>query len=78
VLFWRGRPVVIDFPQAVDPRFNRSAYQLLQRDLANLHRPFARLGVRRDTRALAAEMWERWLHSDAWLGVGEAAGASVE
>lgn len=76
VLFWRGRPVVIDFPQAVDPRFNRSAYQLLQRDLANLHRPFARFGVRRDTRAMAAEMWERWLHQDAWLGV-EAGGEEV-
>ena len=77
VLFWRGRPVVIDFPQAVDPRFNRSAYQLLQRDLANLHRPFARFGVRRDIRALAADMWERWLHQDAWLGsqpIGEEVG----
>ena len=71
VLFWRGRPVVIDFPQAVDPRFNRNAYQLLQRDLGNLVRTFERFGVRRDGRALAGAMWERWLHSDAWLGVPE-------
>ncbi len=70
VLFWRGRPVVIDFPQAIDPRFNRNAYSLLQRDLANLARHFERFGVRRDARALAAGMWERWLHSDAWLGQG--------
>jgi RIO kinase 1 len=68
VLFWRGRPVVIDFPQAVDPRFNHNAYSLLQRDLANLARHFERFGVRRDAKALAATMWERWLHSDAWLG----------
>jgi RIO kinase 1 len=77
VLFWRGRPVVIDFPQAVDPRFNRSAYSLLQRDLANLARPFQRFGVERDTRAMAASMWERWLHQDAWLGsapIGEEVG----
>ena len=68
ILFWRGRPTVIDFPQAVDPRFNKSAYALLQRDLANLHRAFARFGVQRDVRALAGSMWERWLHQDAWLG----------
>ena len=76
VLGWRGRPVVIDFPQAVDPRFNRNAYSLLQRDLANLYRHFERLGVRRDPRALSAALWERWLHSDAWLGMPE--GAPVE
>lgn len=76
VLVWRGRPVVIDFPQAVDPRFNRNAYSLLRRDLANLYRHFERLGVRRDPRALSAAMWERWLHSDAWLGMVE--GAPVE
>jgi RIO kinase 1 len=75
VLFWRGRPVVIDFPQALDPRFNRNAYSLLQRDLANLGGYFERFGVRRDPKALAAAMWDRWLHSDAWLGAGV---ASVE
>jgi RIO kinase 1 len=76
VLVWRGRPIVIDFPQAVDPRFNRNAYALLQRDLANLYRHFERMGVPRDPRALGGAMWERWLHSDAWLGMVE--GAPVE
>ena len=70
VLFWRGRPVVIDFPEAIDPRFNRNAYTLLQRDVGDLVRHFERFGVRRDAHALAAAMWERWLHSDAWLGIG--------
>ena len=65
VLFWRGRPVVIDFPQAVDPRFNHSAHALLQRDLANLLRAFERWGVRRDPRALAAGIWERWLRAES-------------
>ena len=78
ILFWRGRPIVIDFPQAVDPRFNRNAYSLLQRDLTNIARHFERFGVRRDARALAAGMWERWLHSDAWLGAGDQIEASVE
>jgi RIO kinase 1 len=71
VLFWQGRPVVIDFPQAIDPRFNRNAYTLLQRDVGNLAVYFGRFGVDRDGRALAAGMWERWLHSDAWLGLRE-------
>ena len=78
VLFWRGRPVVIDFPQAIDPRFNRNAYSLLQRDVGNMARHFERFGVRRDAKALAAGMWERWLHSDAWLGSETSQGASVE
>lgn len=77
VLFWKGRPVVIDFPQAIDPRFNRNAYSLLQRDVANLARHFERFGVRRDLHAIAAEMWDRWLHSDAWLGA-EGEGATMK
>jgi RIO kinase 1 len=42
VLYWAGRPVVIDFPQAIDPRFNANAYALLQRDLDNIGRFFVR------------------------------------
>ena len=78
VLFWRGRPVVIDFPQAVDPRFNRNAYSLLQRDIANLARHFERFGVRRDLRATTSEMWDRWLNSDPWLAPGQEVGAVLE
>lgn len=75
ILVWDGEPAVIDFPQAVDPRFNRNALDLLNRDLENLGRYFGRLGVESDPHRLAGEMWSRWLHSDLLpadlRGVGE-------
>ena len=45
ILYWRGALKVIDFPQAVDPRQNPNAWDLLQRDLENVHRYFARYGI---------------------------------
>jgi RIO kinase 1 len=33
VLYWSEAPLVIDFPQACDPRFNTHAYRLLARDV---------------------------------------------
>jgi RIO kinase 1 len=45
ILYWRGTVRVIDFPQAVDPRQNPDAWDLLQRDLQNVHRYFARYGI---------------------------------
>lgn len=72
ILVWDGEPTIIDFPQAVDPRFNRNAFDLLCRDLENVGRYFARFGVEADTRRLAGEMWGRWLHSDLQpAGAGE-------
>jgi RIO kinase 1 len=60
VLYWEGRAVVIDFPQAVDPDVNPNAYQLLARDLTNLCSYFRRYGVRADGNRLADDMWMRW------------------
>ena len=60
VLMWDGAPVVIDFPQACDPRFNSNAFRLLLRDLDNLARFFARFGVHRDASALAERYWSVW------------------
>lgn len=64
VLVWDERPVVIDFPQASDPRFNRSAQTLLERDLRNLARYFERVGVEFDWRRHASALWRRWLNSE--------------
>lgn len=69
VLWWEGRPIVIDFPQAVDPRFNRAARALLERDVRNLAAYFERCGVRIDWRRRASELWDRWLNSE--LGATE-------
>ena len=55
-----GDAVVIDFPQAVDPRVNTNAFRLLHRDIENLARFFARFGVRRDAFGLAERYWSVW------------------
>ena len=60
ILYWSGTPIVIDFPQAVDARFNPNAHELLERDLDNVCGYFARFGVRADGRRLAGEMWRRY------------------
>jgi len=38
-------PTIIDFPQAVDPRYNADAFDLLVRDLDNVGTYFARQGI---------------------------------
>ena len=64
MLYWRGKLTIIDFPQAVDPRVNRNAYALLQRDVENVCKGFARYGVRADAASLAADLWSRWLRGE--------------
>jgi RIO kinase 1 len=58
VLMAADGPVLIDFPQSVDPAHNPNARKLLLRDVDNLHRFLA--GAVRDARRLpyAEEMWE--------------------
>jgi RIO kinase 1 len=61
LLWWRGRVVVIDFPQAVDVIVNPSAAGLLHRDVVNVATWFGRHGVRIDAERvfgqLLSEMW---------------------
>ncbi len=57
VLYWLDQPVVIDFPQAVDPRFNMNAYSLLQRDLDNIGRFFERFGIPNESVSLTEQFW---------------------
>jgi RIO kinase 1 len=61
VLYWQGAAIVIDFPQATDPRFNRSAQELLARDIANVCRYFAAYGVEANADAIAGDMWHRFV-----------------
>ena len=64
ILYWDGALTVIDFPQAVDPRSNPNAYELLARDLANVGRYFARYGVEVDTGVLAHSLWSHFLRAE--------------
>lgn len=60
-VLWNGHEHrIIDFPQAVDPRFNSSAQRLLVRDLHNLARFCERFGEVADPTEIAADMWRRF------------------
>jgi serine/threonine-protein kinase RIO1 len=48
VLWWRERPVLIDFSQTVDTIVHPAARDLLVRDIASLGAYFTRRGVRVD------------------------------
>ncbi len=64
ILYWNGALKIIDFPQSVDPRINRNAYALLQRDIKNICHYWARYGVHRDALELANDLYERWLRAE--------------
>ena len=57
VLMGADGPVVIDFPQSVDPAKNQSARRLLLRDVENLHRFLRRFSPRRSIKPYAQQMW---------------------
>jgi RIO kinase 1 len=56
LLVWDGRVRVIDLPQALDPRFNPNAWDLLERDLGNVANWFARFGVELDPAVAAVDL----------------------
>ena len=57
ILYWDGKPVIIDFPQMVNARTNPNAYLLLERDLARVCAYFARFGVSADAQQMARDLW---------------------
>jgi RIO kinase 1 len=70
-VLWHGdRATVIDFPQAIDPRFHTSARELLERDIRNLCSFFARLGIERDPDPIADDLWTGFEHADLWIEPG--------
>jgi RIO kinase 1 len=56
ILWWRGRLVIIDFPQAVEALSNPHSADLLYRDLQNIGGWFARQRVDIDIEGLFAEL----------------------
>jgi RIO kinase 1 len=64
ILVWKEQASIIDVPQAVDVRFNRSALDLLRRDVANVCAFFRRQGVDRDPDALTDGLWARYLRAE--------------
>jgi RIO kinase 1 len=64
LLVWEGTVTVIDLPQAVDPRKNRHARALLERDLQRVGHHFERIGVRRPWGRIAHDLWTAWEFAD--------------
>jgi RIO kinase 1 len=64
MLYWEGAITIIDFAQAVDPRYNPAVGDLLARDIARVCQYFARFGVATDAAALAGDLWLRYLRAD--------------
>lgn len=60
ILLSGGRLIVIDFPQAIDPRTNRSAHELLARDVDNVCRYFADYGLRFNGTDYAEGLWRQY------------------
>jgi RIO kinase 1 len=64
VMVHGGKAVVIDFPQAVDPRGNHAARELLERDVARVCAWGERHGVRRPAERIVRRLWHRFVEGD--------------
>ena len=64
VLYHEGSVRLIDFPQAVDARFNHHALTLLERDVDRVCGYFARYGIGGDAWRIAHDLWGRYLRSE--------------
>jgi RIO kinase 1 len=64
ILVWDGKVTVIDFPQAVDPRKDRHALDLLGRDVERISSFFEKFLVRSDARRITHDLWTAWTFAD--------------
>lgn len=59
VLWWQGRVMLIDLPQAVEAS-SPEARSLLERDVGNVCSHFARAGLHYDAGEIAHDLWMLW------------------
>ena len=66
ILYHEGQLRIIDFPQAVDPRVNTKAKDLLQRDISNVVQFFQRhrAGLDEDAERMARNLWNLWKYGE--------------
>ena len=64
LLVWGGEIVVIDLPQAVDPKKNRHAQAFLERDIRRLGEFFEHRGLHLPWDTIASDLWTAWLFAD--------------
>jgi|SRR5882672_3591695 len=63
ILYWKNQPIMIDFPQSVDPRENPRSYELLSRDIENVWRYCHKFSPQPDPWKLASTLWSRFLRA---------------
>lgn len=59
ILYWEGEINIIDFPQAISPFNNQSAYLIFKRDIRRICEYFGRQGVSTEFRSLVDSLWEK-------------------
>ena len=64
ILYWRDGATIIDFAQAVDPRYSQMVYTLLARDVQRVCEHFAGYGIEADAVFLALDLWERYMRGE--------------
>ena len=64
ILYWEGTITIIDFPQVTHSATNRSAREILGRDVARVCEYFAAQGVRAQPRRIADDLWARYADVD--------------
>lgn len=66
ILHHEGQLRIIDFPQAVDPRKNSNAKDLLGRDIANVVQFFQRhrAGLEEDPERMTRNLWNLWRYGE--------------
>ncbi|UCD98268.1 MAG: hypothetical protein JSV42_15125 [Chloroflexota bacterium] len=60
ILYWHGEIKLIDFPQAISPDENNSAYIIFRRDVRRICDYFRRQGVQVDDQDLARKLWQKY------------------
>jgi RIO kinase 1 len=57
ILFWEGEITLIDFPQVISPRTNRSAYAIFLRDVTRVCEYFNKQGLGMNAAKIASGLW---------------------
>ena len=60
ILYWQGEIMLIDFPQAISPLENQSAYIIFERDMRRICEYFIHQGIKVDSQELASKLWQSY------------------
>jgi len=60
ILYWQGEIMLIDFPQAISPHENQSAYIIFERDMRRICEYFIHQGLKVDSQELASKLWQSY------------------